>query len=158
MVGAHPHRAPNQGVHVKFNRLELRAAVSAAIAQDKADQEKYQAKRLTEYETELSEWSTAHADEWLAALPKLRALIRKGLPITSGDLPQDKRYGSRYTAIFGRDRKPAPGTYTPHADLVTMANVLDLLTDEEVTDTALARVGVRSTMIRRMAELIRVDK
>lgn len=142
---------------MKFNRAQLRAAVSKAIAADLAAQEESQAEQLAGYEKEVTQWHAAHANAWLDSLPKIRAKIRKGLPVTDDDLPGERRYGSRYSAVFG-GHKPRVYAFTPHADLTTLANVLDLLTDEEVTDTALARVGVRSHMIRRMAELIRVER
>lgn len=143
---------------MKFNRSTLRKAVDTAIKADKAQQDAEDKARANEYLADLGKWNLDHHEEWAKAIPKIRAKLKSGNGVTGRDLPTS-RYGDRntFSSRHGLVDTPTPRAYHVRADLKLIANVLDLITDDEVTDTALARLGVRPHVLRTLALMIPVE-
>jgi len=143
---------------MRFTVTTLRKAVDRAIAADKADHEKYQAKRLEQYETAKEKWLSEHSAEWTAALLKIRVALKKGKPVRMSDFPSagEPGWSLRRTTAFDYS-EPTSGAYSPDTQLVTIANALDLITDENISDAQLARLGVRSGTLRRLCELLPLE-
>ncbi len=142
---------------MRFTVSTLRKAVDRAIAADKADHEKYQAKRLEDYEAAKEKWLFNHTVEWNEALLKTRLALKKGKPVRMSDFPSSGASGwGRQTTTFDY-QEPSGSTYSIDIQLVTIANALDLIIDEEVSDAQLTRLGVRSGILRRLCELLPLE-
>ncbi|MBB4689803.1 hypothetical protein [Amycolatopsis jiangsuensis] len=133
---------------MQFNRLALRTAALAALKADEKAHDDWNAKRREDHRAERTEWVEKYGDAWLAALPKLRDKLRKGRPVTSGDLPaRSRNYGSRYPATFD-DTEPKATPYTGGHALRALVRVLDAVADEKISTHALEQLGVKRDALR----------
>lgn len=136
---------------MKFNREELRAAVARAIDQHRVNHDAKHERAHAEWVQARATWVEEYGPAWLEALPKLRAKLRRGQPLTEGDLPQRSRYGT--TALFN-EREPKPATYYEPSGLLRLAAVLDACADDVVTTTGLATLGIgRPVLANAVAQL-----
>jgi hypothetical protein len=124
---------------MKFNREELRAAVGRAIEQHRQAHETRWEETHEEWTRARAAWVDEYGPAWLDALPKLRAKLRKGQPITQDDLPQHGRY--HQVALFG-DRQPRRIAYADPVHLLRLAAVLDACADPTVTSGGLTALGI----------------
>ena len=142
---------------MKVSRTALRAAVDQALT---AHRERHDA-AMARWDKAVAEhrarWIETNADAWTAALPKIRAAVKRGEPITKAHLPQVGRYND--VALYSEPtswielpdetklRKP-PEEYAPPRELVMCARALDVLTDEEITTTGLHQLGITGSTLR----------
>lgn len=137
---------------MQFDRQKLIEAVKRADQAARTRHGDELAARETAYLNESTEWVAKHLGSWQDALPRLTKLIESHEPIRYFDLPGGSSHSQRVTA-FNRDTPPQP-EYRADADLVVLANVLDLLEDDKVTAAQLRTLGVSATMLRSVLELI----
>jgi hypothetical protein len=123
---------------VKFNREELRAAVARAIDQHRVDHDAKHERAHAEWVQARAAWVEEYGPAWLEALPKLRAKLRRGQPLTA-----------RFS-----EREPKPTTYYEPSGLLRLAAVLDACADDVVTTTGLATLGIaRPALANAVAHL-----
>lgn len=140
---------------MKFQTSKLREAVALAARQTQDHYRRRDAANAEAYERELAEWTEKYAGQWAQACTRIRARLRKGEPIRSRDLPTMGRYDG--VAIFGHTPPKPRGAYEMPTHLRVIANAIEMIEDEYVTDTQLARLGVRAGQLRHLFELMPKD-
>lgn len=133
---------------MKFNRLALiKAAEDEMLAgrarnQDRADIEN------TKRAAAADEWVAANRELWLAALPKLRAKLKADKPLYQTDFPRTE--GGRFnSSVYGDRPMPPeqPATYNDR-DLGNLVATLKAISDDEVTPSGMAAIGITSSALR----------
>jgi hypothetical protein len=121
-----------------YNRAELIERLVAAIHTAKAREEDRAKKAAQAFEDQKAKWNAQHTAEWLAALPKIRARLKRGAPIRPEDLPQSRE---RYF----NDTRPALFTETYRVrditaprELATLLAAVRTIENESITPTQLS--------------------
>lgn len=132
---------------MKFHRTDLIVRVEAAIAAKKKAADERNAKAAADYEAKLARWIAETSDAWKQLADTIRVRLRAGKPMTAGDIPRRLRDGWSGSHIttwnISRD---APYV----ADVAALEQLLVLLsvaTDDEVTTSALERMGFRTAAL-----------
>ncbi|MBB1153971.1 hypothetical protein [Amycolatopsis dendrobii] len=140
---------------MRYDVQKLREAVKTAIANERAELETRHAQRITNY-TELSnQWFDKHAEAWRQFGTLIGRRIRAGKPITPKDIPVDRKGYGRF-ATFD-ETEPGKFVGGPSSDLRIMSAALDLITDDTVSPSELAKLGVRASELRTVLLLARTD-
>jgi len=134
---------------VKYNRQALIEACDKALERDRVDWHKRRAEQLGQHSRAVAEWSRKYADEWAQAGLEIRRAIRKGEPVTKDMLPTSRRYHDNpawFYPQFDPNRE-----YRVPEELAFLRHVLDIVTDDVVTTSGLAQVGVSVRMMKDAA-------
>lgn len=140
---------------MQFDKARLAAAVDAAIAAERKQHDRAALQRQLDYDESEDNWLALHKDEWLAALPKIRALLKKDNALRITDVPhhtvtryndQQEHFAALFTSLAPRD----VAAFSPSSDLRVIKAALDVLDEEKITDSALVRLGVRSSTLRTL--------
>lgn len=139
---------------MKINRVALRGAVQKtldAAETQHAEQVKAWEQWFEDYQTK---WIDKWNPQWASAIDVIRLAITKGRVITDDMLPTRNGHIETYAEPYdsyrsfpGRPPKPAKA-YVPSRELLALREVLDLITDEEVTPTGLAGIGITPKTLR----------
>lgn len=130
-----------------FNVEALKAAAQAEIDATRQAHETYELEKVDKFVRDEQAWIEEYGPVWLEVLPKLRAKLRRGMPLYSSDLPTGNYRGS--LAILDRDRRvPVVQPFTPPYELVNLLHVLGAVQDEAVSTSALTQVGVTREALR----------
>lgn len=134
---------------MKYARIALRDACDKALQQDAEHWLARREKHLAEHAKMVAEWNRRHAQEWAAAGLTVRRAVREGQPVTKAMLPRDRRFSDSVATFapqynFDRD-------YEAPVELLFLRRVLDVVTDDIVTTSGLAQVGVSTKTMRDAA-------
>lgn len=140
---------------MKLNVADLRAAVETAAKAHRERWDETEAARFTDHIVASKAWVQANAAAWRDACTDIREALKRGKPVTVSMLPRDgNRYGLRDLAVFVQD-PPEPRPYPgPGQALRRMQVALSLITDAEVTTTALQGLGVSPSVLRDVLDLM----
>lgn len=132
---------------MKFHRTDLIVRVEAAIAAKKKAADERNAKATADYQAKLARWIAETNDAWKQLADTIRVRLRAGKPMTAGDIPRRLRDGWSNGHITTWNDSPQ----APHvADVAALEQLLVLLsaaTDDEVTTSALERMGFRTAAL-----------
>lgn len=141
---------------MKFKTEDLRRATDTAIVECEVQHNQRQNAKRAEHDLRKSQWVEAYNPEWEKALPRIRKALHAGRPVTITDLAVKHDTYRDSVAVFGRDM-PKDEPFVVPSDLRIMQNALRLITDAEVTTTALKTLGVSATMLRTVCDYARLD-
>lgn len=139
---------------MKINRVALRAAVQKTL--DAAETLHVEQVKAWEqwHEDYKVKWVEKWHPEWARAIEAIRSAIVEGQVITDSMLPTRNGHVETYSEPYDSYRryndrpvKPA-ASYTPARELLALREVLDLITDEEVTPSGLAGIGITPKTLR----------
>lgn len=129
---------------MRYYVAKLREAADQALAAERAQVQKDHEKSVAQYDQKLTDWASHYAEKWAQAARVIGRKARAGKPITREDMPRDE-YGRRATFDSLRPGECPKGMST---DLRIVRAALDLITDETVSPTELAKLGVRASELR----------
>jgi Fe-S-cluster formation regulator IscX/YfhJ len=130
-----------------FNRLALIKAAEDEISARAAAQQLYVDQENEKRRAAADTWHTEYAQEWLNTLGNLRKKLRAGLPLYASDLPRQREW--RSIAVFGDQPRPPVEPRTVDAsDLRNLIAVLTALSDDQVSTSGLAAIGVTPKALR----------
>lgn len=93
-------------------------------------------------------WRAAHNDAWRRAVDDISAVLDAGGVVTRDLLPgKGQHVWSEPYSFDGFGPKPRANDYQPPEDVQILIGALDLLDEDEVSHTALARVGINATIM-----------
>jgi hypothetical protein len=141
---------------MQFETKILCAAVESAITQAEIAHNREQNTRRAAYELKSTEHAEKYNPLWEKAIPRLRAAIRAGRPITADMVPRSRTAWNKEVEIF-TEHPPKDASFVVPHDLYVMRNALRLVMDETVSTTSLRQLGVSATMVRTVCELARED-
>lgn len=134
---------------MRYDVQKLREATEKAIAAERAVAQKYHDTAVARYNSDLAKWEKTFAEPWAQAARLISRKLRAGKPVTFQDIPGDE-YGRR--ATFDA-RHPGDCPKGMSDDLRIVRSALELLTDDTVTHTELAKLGVRASELRTVFRL-----
>jgi len=134
-----------------INVQKLRDKINAKIEED----QQKAGERVDEWDAYLGEhrdeWVNTWGENWDTAARLILAKIKDRQVITEKDLPpwgsmrkQDRCYSEPYRFADGRDKPRAAVVPT---EITQLLDALELLDEAEISHTALAKVGVTSTVM-----------
>ncbi|WP_409186688.1 hypothetical protein F9C11_21605 [Amycolatopsis sp. VS8301801F10] len=138
---------------MRYDVQKLREATDKAIAAERVVAQKYYDEAVARYNNDLANWVTKYSEQWAQAARLISRKVRAGKPITRDDVPTSE-YGHRTTFDA---RHPGDCPKGVSADLQIIRSALELITDETVTPTELAKLGVRASELRTVFSLARSD-
>lgn len=143
---------------MKFKVADLRVAVQRAVDADRARFDEREQAHAEEYDQARAKWVAENTDVWRQACDSIRAALRRKEPITRELLPYtDSRRYPGSLLVFD-EREPRPHTYTgPGHALERVRVALALITDDEVSTTALQQLGVSPGVLRDFLDLVPGD-
>jgi hypothetical protein len=134
---------------VKYNREALIEACDRALERDANSWLDRRAKNLQEHASQVANWNHRYAAQWAEVGLAVRRAVREGRPITRDMLPYDQRRHDS-VAVFYPTFDFSKGYEEPR-ELAFLRRVLDVVTDEFVTTTGLAQLGVSTRTMRDAA-------
>lgn len=123
-----------------YNRKDLIERLVTAIHTAKRREEDRAKEATAKFEEAKAAWSNRHAADWIAALPKIRARLKRGAPIRSEDLPQAVERYSNYTRPALFDETHRESDITPPRELAILLSALWTIENESVTPNQLSSV------------------
>jgi hypothetical protein len=139
---------------MKLKTADLRTAVDAAIVADRDRHNEREQARQDEYQAARKAWVAEHKDAWNAACTDIRDALRRGEPVTLDMLPKDGGTWQVHVQVFSAT-EPKPDTYGgPSQALIRVRTALRLVTDAEVSMTTLQQLGVSSSVLRDVLDLM----
>ena len=138
---------------MRINRAALRQAVTDAMTSHRSAHDQ----AVTDWEAGVArhraDWVARNSDAWAATARTIARKVKKGEPITRDDLPSDSR-GFRssvetYDVPHSLDgiRQPSSPYREPY-ELAALGKALDIITDDEITHSALRSLGITSATLR----------
>lgn len=139
---------------MKLRTDDLRSAVDAAIMYGREQWERDEQARHDEHDVNRKQWVTKNKAAWSAACTDIREALRRGKPITRDMLPHAERGYGDLVLTFDVP-EPTPRTYRgPDPALIRIKTALRLITDAEVSTTALQQLGVSPSVLRDVLDLM----
>ena len=129
---------------MRINRLELIEKIRVMINQREAEANARKVKAVDEAGRAEGEYVAEHSAEWTQFANRIRAQVRKSLPITLDDVPEGLRSGRGW---HGEVRLFRPSTvresdYVARTEPLTrLIAVLEASPDEFISTSALDRIG-----------------
>lgn len=142
---------------MKINRTALLDAVNTALDEHRARHDTAWQTWHDALVTERARWITEYGPAWAAAADKIRAAADNNEPITGDMLPRTSEWRSDIATWDepkhslerpDHTRVRRPGDYRAPAELLAMRSALELITDEEVSHSGLAAIGVSGATFR----------
>lgn len=142
---------------MKIDRKQLRQAVTDALAEHKARHDQAIQRWESAVELDRKAWIDDHLPAWGETAKVIARKVRKGEPIVREDLPRE-RHGSS-PLLYRQDdyslrlpsgeqvRRP-DRAYTAPYELSALGKALDVITDDEITHTALRSLGITGATLR----------
>lgn len=127
---------------MKFNRTDLVDQVDAEIERCRAATAADNDAKAGEYAQARGRYVAETGDAWAQFAATIRRRVRAGAPVTRDDIPEQLADGHGGYLRVWRTAAPKPRR-APVDELLTLRAVLLACTDDEVTATALERLGVR---------------
>jgi hypothetical protein len=117
----------------------------AFVADELAQQDRFKA-RYDAYERAQAEWLEQHLARWHTAAKRITSAVRRGVPVTAEMIPG---YSGGYARLDAfNETHPGEFEYRPDAELVRIANALELIPDETASPRDLAALGVNGGALR----------
>lgn len=136
---------------MKINRTALLTAVETALAEHRARHDHEWTVWHDAVVAERARWITEYSDAWRASAETILSLVDNGQPVTRDALPTTSEFRSD-VATWSEPRhnleRPdhtrvrCPGDYQAPAELLALQSALELITDEEVSHSALGSIGI----------------
>lgn len=134
---------------MRFQRAKLIARVKEEISKRKAVTAQRNAVLAEKHAAKRDAYVADTAEAWKRFADVIRLRLRTGQPITDADIPKGLRVGSWRSSLLVWDDK-APTAYEPDiADLRQMLALLEAAEDDEVTTSALERLGIKTAQVFR---------
>jgi hypothetical protein len=146
-----------RGRGVRFKTETLRVAVESAITQSEIEHNRSNNLLRKKRDDTAAAWAAAYNPKWELALPRIRAAIRAGRPITIAELATRNDHYHENVAVFSYSSSRIDEPHVIPHDLMVLRNALRLVLDEEVTTTSLRALGVSAAMLRTVCDLARED-
>jgi hypothetical protein len=142
---------------MRFKTERLRVAVESAITQHEIEHNRANNSRRRQRADAEQQWVETYNAKWEQAIPRIRAAIRAGRPITVKEVATRNDHYRDTVALFADNNRSGDEPHVIPHDLMVMRNALRLVEDDEVTTTSLRTLGVSSTMLRTVCDLARED-
>lgn len=136
---------------MKFQRIDLIDRVKARIVAEEQRASDATAKDRAEFEQKRQDYLDSTAAGWTRLADVIRRRVRENRPISAADIPHslaNPNWSGRvktFDATEPEAREPRTG------ELRQILAVLEACTDDEVTTTALERIGIKTNSIFRPA-------
>lgn len=131
---------------MKYVKSALAAATHKALESHREWHNRRDNEDAVKFSDQVNDWNVKHHGAWLEACKAINRKLRKGLPITCEDVPREN---GRHTshAYFGYGA-PVPAKYVPPAELVSLAAILETVSDDYVTSAGLRELGISAPTLR----------
>ncbi|ATW59119.1 hypothetical protein FDJ13_gp59 [Gordonia phage Gustav] len=144
---------------MKFTRTQLIEVIDSALARDDEAQAARDRALSAARADHLTKWTEEAWPQWKAYRDNISKLIRRGNPIRSEDVPDNRpptynddeeRYGQLHNAMVKVRRDHPVMGEERRSEFVALKAALAAILDDEVTDSQLGRLGFGASSISRV--------
>lgn len=135
-----------------FSRAALREAVDHALKSNLAEWEAAAVRERREEAEHLEKWLKDSGPEWVRFADRVKAKIKNGFPIENKDLPNGGDPFRSSVSTFKKKGRSFRTEYRAPSELLNLAAVLDAATDDKISTSGLASLGIGQ---RTMSSVVR---